>query len=142
MTMQFIICLQDENEEVADHSNEDHLQDHGVLNPKVKISITLDLEVENIVENDDNQEIFTNLKEQNTIFQNKLVPMVKKWVVTLTKAGSEICDSHLLKKAIDIKTSFDDIENKACLISSVMFHTYFLVNKTPLQMPKLIYCTY
>ena len=42
---------------------------------------------------------------------SKLNPLVKKWVVTLTKSG-ENCDSGLLKKAIDLKVAMDEVEFK------------------------------
>ena len=42
---------------------------------------------------------------------SKLNPLVKKWVVTLTKSG-ENCDSDLLKKAIDLKVAMDEVESK------------------------------
>ena len=86
---------------------------HGFLDPKSKISIDFDLNQpsDQISETEDNREIFTNLREQYSIFLKKFSPMVKKWVITLTKAG-EICDSNLLKKSIDLKSSIDEMESK------------------------------
>ena len=58
---------------------------HGFLDPKSKISIDLDLNQpsDQISETEDNCEIFTNLREQYSIFLKKFSPMVKKWVITL-----------------------------------------------------------
>ena len=53
----------------------------------------------------------SNLKDQQSLFDNKFYPMVKKWLVTLTKAG-ENCDSHFLRKIIDLKRTFDNTEIK------------------------------
>ena len=80
------------------------MQSHGILHAKTKICINLDDAdfMEEIKETEDNRDILTNLREQYSIFSNKLFPMVKKWVVTCTKAG-ENSPSHLLRKAIDIK---------------------------------------
>ena len=62
-----------------------------------------------------------NLREQHSLFKNKLNPLVKKWVVTLTKSG-EICDSNLLKKAIDLKATMDEVESKLKSFEKIIAH--------------------
>ena len=68
-------------------------------------------ETNEVKETEDNCEIFRNFREQYSIFTKKMSPMVKKWVVTLTKAG-ELCDPNLLKKSIDLKATIDEVESK------------------------------
>ena len=64
-----------------------------------------------IVKNDDNVHVLENLKDQFTILQNRLLPKVKKWSITLTKAGIQ-GSTELLKKVIDIKQELEYLENK------------------------------
>ena len=52
---------------------------------------------------------------------SKLNPLVKKWVVTLTKSG-ENCDSDLLKKAIDLKVAMDEVESKLKTFKAIIKH--------------------
>jgi len=113
---------QDELKE--DESSDIDFASHGIIDPKTKISIKIDLNPDGddeIKETVDNKEILTNLREQHLIFINKLNPLVKKWVVTLTKSG-EICDSNLLKKAIDMKTALDEVECKLKAFDKVLAH--------------------
>lgn len=103
---------QDELETNESDEDEQDLASHGILDPKVKISIDLDSnEDQEIIENEDNKEICNNLKDLNQLFAHKWYPMVKKWVVTLTKAG-ENCPPDLLKKSIDLKVELDQIHDK------------------------------
>ena len=46
---------------------------------------------------------------------------MKKWVVTLTKSG-EVCDSNLLKKAIDLKATMDEVESKLKSFEKIIAH--------------------
>ena len=62
--------------------------------------------------NEDNRHVLENLKDQYTILQNRLLPKVKKWTITLTKSGTSEA-TGILKKAIDIKERLEVIENKA-----------------------------
>jgi len=96
---------------------------HGIIDPTTKISINIDLNKndDDIKETDDNKEILINLREQHSLFKNKLNPLVKKWVVTLTKSG-EICDSNLLKKAIDLKATMDEVESKLKSFEKIIAH--------------------
>jgi len=105
---------QDENEVTEKDDEDEDLAQHGFLDPKSKISIDLDMsstETNEVKETEDNCEIFRNFREQYSIFTKKMSPMVKKWVVTLTKAG-ELCDPNLLKKSIDLKATIDEVESK------------------------------
>ena len=90
------------------------LKSHGILDAKVKLTIDINLESKqgsHFKINDDNKAIFSNLKDQHALFANKFYPTVKKWLVTLTKAG-ENCESSFLKKVIDVKSNFDETEQK------------------------------
>lgn len=102
---------------------QDELTEDGINDPKDKISISVDpsKDGDNIIENDDNKEILANLREQHSVFVSKLNPLVKKWVVTLTKSG-ENCDSDLLKKAIDLKVAMDEVESKLKTFKAVIKH--------------------
>ena len=106
------LFAQDENEgDLLEEATD--LKSHGILDVKAKITIDLPPNASSTVieETDDNRDIFNTLREQYVIFESKLCPMVKKWSITLTKAG-ENCDSILLKKSIDIKNDFDKMEKK------------------------------
>ncbi len=102
---------QDASKLNQDDGDEDELQDHGIFNAKTKISIELK-EGNEVEVNDDNRAVIENLRDQHILLTHKLSPMVKKWSVTLTKAG-EIGDQNVLKRVIDIKTRLDSIEDKA-----------------------------
>merc|ERR1719464_103443 len=104
---------QDEVTEDETPDNSIEFTSHGIIDPKDEININIDpnKDGDDIKENDDNKEILANLREQHSVFVSKLNPLVKKWVVTLTKSG-ENCDSGLLKKAIDLKVAMDEVESK------------------------------
>ena len=97
-------------------SHEDGNRENGMISRKLDISVVLssDKELfseEMIVKNDDNICVLENLKDQFTILQNRLLPKVKKWSITLTKAGIQE-STELLKKVIDIKQELEYLENK------------------------------
>ena len=96
-----------EEEEEDDHD----LKSHGIFGVKTTITIQAK-ENEDLKETQDNQPVLSNLREQYAIFSHKLLPMVKKWSITLTKAGSQNCDASLLRKSIDIKTEYDALQAK------------------------------
>ena len=101
----------------SDDIDEDNdLTSHGIFDFKTSITILHPndaKEEESLLEETrDNRDILSNLREQYTLFSHKLLPMVKKWSVTLTKAGSENCDASLLRKSIDIKGDCDSLEEK------------------------------
>ena len=104
----------DQNE--SDDDEDTELKSHGILDTKMKLTIDIDLENKHgsgshFKITDDNKAIFSNLKDQHALFANKFYPTVKKWLVTLTKAG-ENCDSAFLRKVIDVKANFDETEQK------------------------------
>ena len=101
----------------SDDIDEDNdLTSHGIFDFKTSITILHPndaKEEESLLEETrDNRDILSNLREQYTLFSHKLLPMVKKWSITLTKAGSENCDASLLRKSIDIKGDCDSLEEK------------------------------
>ena len=98
------------NNNTEEPDDDDDLKHHGILDASTKISIDINLELKFKI-TEDNKEIFSNLKDQHTLFSNKYYPMIKKWLVTLTKAG-ENCESNFLRKVIDLKVSFDNTESK------------------------------
>jgi hypothetical protein len=109
---------QDEKAEIILQTEEEptnmrkDLTDHGIFDPKMKISLEISAEnFDEPKETEDNKEILENLCERQILFSHKLMPMVKKWVVILTKSG-ENCDSETLKKSIDLKVLLDGIEIK------------------------------
>ena len=103
---------EDEQPNAAEDDDDDDLElkHHGILDTSTKISIDINLEIKFKI-TEDNKEIFSNLRDQHSLFSNKLYPMIKKWLVTLTKAG-ENCDPSFLRKVIDLKVSFDNTETK------------------------------
>ena len=98
------------NNNTEEPDDDDDLKHHGILDASTKISIDINLELKFKI-TEDNKEIFSNLKDQHTLFSIKYYPMIKKWLVTLTKAG-ENCESNFLRKVIDLKVSFDNTESK------------------------------
>ena len=59
-----------------------------------------------------NSALLENLRDQYLILTNKLIPLAKKWIVILTKAGNEDT-RELLKPAIDLKVRLEQTEVKA-----------------------------
>jgi len=119
----FLFGQDEVTEDDESSENPINFASHGIIDPTTKISINIDLNKndDDIKETDDNKEILINLREQHSLFKNKLNPLVKKWVVTLTKSG-EICDSNLLKKAIDLKATMDEVESKLKSFEKIIAH--------------------
>ena len=89
---------------------------HGMINRKTDVTVALsgDKELSSkdmVVINDDNVHVMENLKDQYTLLQNRLLPKVKKWSITLTKAGLPEA-TELLKKVIDIKQELEYLDTK------------------------------
>ena len=89
---------------------------HGMINRKTDVTIALSEDKElslkdMVVINDDNVHVMENLKDQYTLLQNRLLPKVKKWSITLTKAGLPEA-TELLKKVIDIKQELEYLDTK------------------------------
>ena len=72
-----------------------------------------------IEETEDNRDVIENLRDQYALFSNKLMPMVKKWAVTLTKAG-DINDQSVLKRTIDAKTKLDGLGDKLKVVKHLL----------------------
>jgi len=60
----------------------------------------------------ENSALVENLRDQFLLLNNRLLPLAKKWIVILTKAGNDDTND-LLKKAIDIKVKLEQAESKA-----------------------------
>ena len=106
------------DKKVTDNNNaqEGGDRENGMISRKIDIPVAFSsdkglLSDDMIVKNDDNVHVLENLKDQFTILQNRLLPKVKKWSITLTKAGIQ-GSNELLKKVIDIKQELEYLENK------------------------------
>ena len=100
--------------------HKDITREHGMINRKVDITIAVRTgnelsSINRISICDDNSHILENLKDQHTILKNRLLPKVKKWTITLAKAGTSEA-TGLLKNAIDIKERLERIERKVALL--------------------------
>ena len=85
-------------------------REHGILDIRTGISVSVksaDLESDA-----NNSALLENLRDQYLILTNKLIPLAKKWIVILTKAGNEDT-RELLKSAIDLKVRLEQTEVKA-----------------------------
>ena len=91
-------------------------RENGMTTRNIDISLTAlnknsILAHETIPISGDNCDVIENLKDQYTILKNKLLPKVRKWSITLSKArNSEATD--LLKQVIDIKVVLETLESK------------------------------
>ena len=87
---------------------------YGVVSGGQSLTVEIDAQASPMLEeNGDNCAVLENLRDQFAILTNKLLPMVKKWAVILSKAGQEISGPKLLMKAIDLKQQLETIELKA-----------------------------
>lgn len=64
-----------------------------------------------LLETGDNSTVLENLRDQYNLLNNRLLPLVRKWSVILTKAGSDNCDSDTLKRVIDLKLILEEGES-------------------------------
>ena len=106
----------DQTNNLCGEEGEDKIRLHGMLNSKVDITVAIPSEhdissIKGIVTNEDNRHILENLKDQYMILKNRLLPKVKAWAITLTKAGTSEA-TILLKRTIDIKHGLEIMENK------------------------------
>ena len=60
-------------------------------------------ELEELQETSDNEAVLDNLRDLYAVLVNKLIPLSKKWSLTLMKAGREVAGDDMLKKSIDLK---------------------------------------
>ena len=97
-------------DEAEAEEDEDDERTHGILDRRAVIKI--DVEESDQVDLEENGPVVENLKDQYAVLTSRLLPLVKKWVVVLTKAGND--DSQdLLRKAIDLKAGLERAEAKA-----------------------------
>lgn len=85
---------------------------HGLLSASASVSLTLDTSGKSnqLRETSDNSAVLDNLRDQYNLLNNRLLPLVKKWAVILTKSGAENCDSDTLKRVIDLKQILEEGE--------------------------------
>ena len=108
--------LSEDMEEATHENQEGKNREHGFVTRKIDISVAFtddkdSLSKNMIVKNNDNLHVLENLKDQYTLLKNRLLPKVKKWSITLTKAGLPEA-TELLKKVIDIKQELEYLEGK------------------------------
>lgn len=84
---------------------------HGIVNT-IAINVDPSVTTVEVTETDDNRAIISNLRDQVTLIQNRYLPVVKKWAVTLTKAG-DCGDANTLKRVIDLKQMIEEVHSKA-----------------------------
>ena len=91
-------------------------RENGITTRNIKISLTASNENSILAQktlpiSGDNCDVIENLRDQYTVLKNKLLPKVRKWTITLSKArNSEATD--LLKQVIDIKVVLEKLESK------------------------------
>ena len=80
------------------------------MNHATTISLSLDETTrhEELRETSDNSAVLDNLRDQYNLLNNRLLPLVKKWAVIMTKAGAENGDSDTLKRVIDLKQILEE----------------------------------
>lgn len=108
--------LSEEMEEASHENQEGENREHGFVTRKIDIPVvfTGDKDFSSkdmIVKNNDNHHVLENLKDQYNLLKNRLLPKVKKWSITLTKAGIPEA-TELLKKVIDIKQELEYLDGK------------------------------
>ena len=87
----------------------DDNRSHGIVSGRQTISVDLKNGKTKISPTADNAAVIDNLRDQNALLTNKFLPLVKKWTVTLTKAGDN-ADSDALKRAIDVKQLLEEVD--------------------------------
>ena len=75
------------------------------------VSVSLDQQKQQLLETADNSAVLDNLRDQYTLLNNRLLPLVKKWAVIMTKAGDENGDADTLKRVIDLKRILEEGES-------------------------------
>ena len=93
-------------EDSDDDDDEASRRVHGLANAGQSIEVSIGASghaEETVEETSDNEAVLENLRDQYAVLVNKLIPLAKKWTVTLTKAGREVAEEDLLKKSIDLK---------------------------------------
>ena len=86
-------------------SDEAGARAHGFTNAAQSIEVTVlsSSEAEYIQETSDNEAVLENLRGLYAVLVKKLIPLSKKWTLTIAKAGREVAEGDLLKRSIDLK---------------------------------------
>lgn len=85
-----------EDEEESEPVN---LREHGIMDPRTVISISLPEKPQQIKITEDNSVIVESLKDHYNELKNGYLPVIKKWVQVVSKAD----DSTLFKRIMDMK---------------------------------------
>ena len=78
---------------------------HGFTNAAQSIEVTVlpPSEADHLKETSDNEPVIENLRGLYALLVKKLIPLSKKWTLTITKAGRDVAEDDILKKSIDLK---------------------------------------
>ena len=89
---------------------------HGFTNAAQSIEVTVlpSSEAEHLKETPDNEAVIENLRGLYAVLVKKLIPLSKKWTLTITKAGRDVAEDDLLKKSIDLKVGISFIISYLC----------------------------
>ena len=94
-----------EGTEQGECDDEEGARAHGFATPaqSIEVMVSPSSELEDLQETSDNEAVLDNLRDLYTVLVNKLIPLSKKWSLTIMKAGREVADDDLLKRSIDLK---------------------------------------
>ena len=94
-----------EETEQGECEDEEGARAHGFTTPALSIEVMFSpsSELEELQETSDNEAVLDNLRDLYAVLVNKLIPLSKKWSLTLMKAGREVAGDDMLKKSIDLK---------------------------------------
>ena len=89
---------------------------HGFTNAAQSIEVTVlpSSEAEHLKETPDNEAVIENLRGLYAVLVKKLIPLSKKWTLTVMKAGRDVAEDDLLKKSIDLKVGTSFIISYLC----------------------------
>ena len=107
-------------------SVEEMRRENGMVTRNIDIAVDVPsgstlLPVSKVPISQDNCYVIENLKDQYKILRNRLLPKVKKWMITLAKAGVPEA-SEILKKVIDIKEGLEKLESKVESLEIIDFN--------------------
>ncbi|KAJ9579239.1 hypothetical protein L9F63_024655, partial [Diploptera punctata] len=86
-----------------------NFREHGIVNSKYSIAISVNTVIPTVKENAENAAIFENARDMHTLIKNRYLPSVKKWIQIITKASG---NSDELKKIIDLKQKLEKAVEK------------------------------
>lgn len=106
-----------QNSEATQNDNFKEInRENGITTRNIEIILTASTENSILAQkplpiSGDNSDVIENLRDQYTVLKNKLLPKVRKWTITLSKARNfEATD--LLKQIIDIKVVLEKLESR------------------------------